>query len=231
MNQEKIGKFIKEIRKKNNLTQNDLASKLGVTYQAVSKWENGKNIPDISLLKEMSQIFDVDIDELLDGEKKKKKKRNNKLFTIILSIIIVIVISILIIILTNHDHSFEFKTLTSSCDEFDIIGSMAYNSDKTSIYISDVNYCGTEESTVYDELTCALYENYNDNKKIISSCMSEKNISLKDYLKNVKINVDDYSASCKSFTSSNLYLEINATLNNQIITYIVPITINDNCLK
>ena len=47
MDQEKIGNFIKEIRKKNNLTQKDLADKYNVTYQAVSKWENGKNMPDI----------------------------------------------------------------------------------------------------------------------------------------------------------------------------------------
>ena len=45
MDQEKIGKFIKEIRIKNNLTQKDLAEKYGVTYQAVSKWENGKCLP------------------------------------------------------------------------------------------------------------------------------------------------------------------------------------------
>ena len=58
MEQEKIGKFIKKLRKENNLTQKDLADKYGVTYQAVSKWETGKNIPDISLLKEISDIYD-----------------------------------------------------------------------------------------------------------------------------------------------------------------------------
>ena len=179
----------------------------------------------------MSKWFDVDINELLEGEIKEKKKKNNKLFIIVLLIIMLVVISILIMILTNHDNDFEFKTLTSNCDEFDIIGSMAYNSDKTSICISDINYCGTEESKVYDALTCTLYEDYNGNKNIISTCTSDKDISLADFLSNVKINVDDYSASCKSFTSSNLYLEINATLNNQIIIYKVPITVNDNCLK
>ena len=59
MDQEKIGKFIKELRKNNNLTQADLALKYGVTYQAVSKWENGKNIPDISIIKQMSKEISV----------------------------------------------------------------------------------------------------------------------------------------------------------------------------
>jgi len=76
MNQEKIGQFIKKIREENKLTQKELADKLGVTYQAVSKWENGKNVPDISILKEMSKMFNIDIDEILDGEKKNKNKNN-----------------------------------------------------------------------------------------------------------------------------------------------------------
>ena len=50
MDQEKIGKFIKDLRIKNNLTQKEFADKYNVTYQAVSKWENGKNMPDLSLL-------------------------------------------------------------------------------------------------------------------------------------------------------------------------------------
>ena len=76
MDQEKIGKIIKEIRKNNNLTQADLANKYNVTYQAVSKWENGKNIPDISILKQMSKDFNIDINDLLDG--KVNNKKNNK---------------------------------------------------------------------------------------------------------------------------------------------------------
>ena len=57
MNQEKLSNIIKEIRKKNNLTQKQLAEKLNVTYQAVSKWENGKNFPDIAILKKISEEF------------------------------------------------------------------------------------------------------------------------------------------------------------------------------
>ena len=59
MDQEKIGKFIKEIRTKEKLSQQKFALKYGVTYQAVSKWENGKNIPDISILKEMCREYET----------------------------------------------------------------------------------------------------------------------------------------------------------------------------
>ena len=69
-----VSKFIKEIRKKNNLTQSALADKLGVTYQAVSKWENGKNIPDMETLKAISKEFNVDIDMIVGNNKTKKDK-------------------------------------------------------------------------------------------------------------------------------------------------------------
>ena len=73
MDQEKIGKFIKDLRIKNNLTQKEFADKYNVTYQAVSKWENGKNMPDLSLLKEICKDFDVSLDDLFNGEKSVKK--------------------------------------------------------------------------------------------------------------------------------------------------------------
>lgn len=229
MNQEKIGNFIKEIRVKNNLTQKELADKLGVTYQAVSKWENGKNIPDISILKEISNIFNVDIDEIINGEIKEKKNKRKLLYVLFL---IIIIIGVIVFFFLNHDHNFEFKTLTSNCSEFDLTGSMAYNKDKTSIYISNINYCGNEENKLYDKIECVLYEEYGNTKTEISSCEnSDSAVTLGNYLKNAEIKVNDYTASCKKFLSSNLYLEISAYDKNKITTYKIPITINDNCMN
>lgn len=61
-----IGLKIKYLRKQHNITQKDLARSLCVTSQAISKWENGKNMPDISVLPKVAQIFGVSIDELFD---------------------------------------------------------------------------------------------------------------------------------------------------------------------
>ena len=69
MNQEKIGKFIAELRKEKNLTQNQLAEKLNITKNAVSKWERGLSLMDISLLKPLSEILGVSVSELLNGKK------------------------------------------------------------------------------------------------------------------------------------------------------------------
>lgn len=79
MNQEKIGRFIAECRKSKKITQSELSEKLGVTDRSVSNWENGKNMPDLSLWKPLCDIFDITINELLSGEKLNKEEYQEKL--------------------------------------------------------------------------------------------------------------------------------------------------------
>ena len=68
MDQVKIGKFISECRKKNNLTQVQLAEKLNITDRAVSKWENGKSMPDSSIMLDLCNELKISVNELLSGE-------------------------------------------------------------------------------------------------------------------------------------------------------------------
>ncbi|MCM1052954.1 MAG: helix-turn-helix domain-containing protein [Ruminococcus sp.] len=68
MNQEKIGKFISKNRKKGNLTQEQLAEKLNVSKNAVSKWERGLNLPDASLMPKLCEILNITLNELFSGE-------------------------------------------------------------------------------------------------------------------------------------------------------------------
>lgn len=67
LNLEKIGSKITTLRKKQKMTQNELAETLFVTHQAVSKWENGKSIPGIEILYELTKLFKISIDYLLDN--------------------------------------------------------------------------------------------------------------------------------------------------------------------
>ena len=69
MDQEKIGKFIASCRKEKKLTQEELAEKLNITKNAVSKWERGLSLMDMSLLKPLSEILGVSVNEILSGEK------------------------------------------------------------------------------------------------------------------------------------------------------------------
>lgn len=229
MNQEKIGKFIKDLRVKEGLTQEAFANMFGVTYQAVSKWENGKNMPDISILKSISKKFNVSIDDLLEGYNNKKSK--NKILIPILIALFIIIIGLLVyfIIYEKNNHNIELNPINTTCSNFKITGSAAYNSDKASIYIYNITYCGNEDKNVYDKIECSLYENYEDKITLVSSSQEGINTNLTDYLENLSLKVDNYNSSCKNFKKSSLYLEISAYINEDITTYKIPITLEDNC--
>ena len=78
MNQEVIGNFIAECRKEKNMTQQELADKLGVTDRAISHWENGRRLPDYSLLKDLCDVLSISINELFSGEKISKEDYETK---------------------------------------------------------------------------------------------------------------------------------------------------------
>ena len=78
MNQERIGKFIAKCRKDKKMTQQELAEKLGVTDKSIGNWENGRNMPDLSLFKPLCDELDISINELLSGERLKKEEYQEK---------------------------------------------------------------------------------------------------------------------------------------------------------
>ncbi len=73
MNQLKIGKFLKQLRTEKNLTQEQLAESLNVSRRTVSRWETGFNLPDLDILVIMSDFYQVDLMELLEGERRNEK--------------------------------------------------------------------------------------------------------------------------------------------------------------
>ncbi len=78
MDQIKIGKFILNCRKEKGITQEQLAEKLGVTSKSISRWENGNTMPDYTLLKGLCNELDINVNELLSGEKIKGNDYMNK---------------------------------------------------------------------------------------------------------------------------------------------------------
>lgn len=78
LNQEKIGKFIAKLRNEKDLTQQELANKIGVTDRAISNWENGRRMPDLSLIKSLCDELGITINELLSGEKIEEKEYQTK---------------------------------------------------------------------------------------------------------------------------------------------------------
>lgn len=70
MDQKKTGSFLRELRKEKQFTQEQLAEWFGVTSRSVSRWETGSNMPDLSILVELADFYDVDIRDIIDGERK-----------------------------------------------------------------------------------------------------------------------------------------------------------------
>lgn len=126
MNQEKIGKFIAQCRKEKKMTQQELAEKLNVTDKTISRWENGHYLPDVSLFNELCNILDIEVVELLNGEKSKNdidrkevdetimkivdiskeeiKEKKKRIITISAFLILLItIIFILLLIFTNKE--------------------------------------------------------------------------------------------------------------------------------
>lgn len=70
IDQIKIGGFLRELRKENELTQEQLAEKFGVSSRSVSRWENGNTMPELGILVELADYYEIDIKEIIDGERK-----------------------------------------------------------------------------------------------------------------------------------------------------------------
>lgn len=227
MDGEKVGKLIKELRQKNNLTQAEFANRYGVTYQAVSKWENGINLPDITLLKEISRDFNINIDDILEGKITNKKKSK---MPYIIGIVFILLIALIIFLLLRNNSNFYFKTITTTCKEFKVTGTIAYDSNRSSINISSINYCGGDDKTKYDSIECELYEEENDEKILVSKCNKfGTKETLEEYLKEVEVRVDNYEQKCKYYAHNDLYLEIKASINNKTTIYKVDLNLNNNC--
>ena len=131
MNQNNIGQFISTKRREKNLTQEQLAEKLNVSNKTISKWENGKCMPDYSVIELLCQELDITLAELLDGEEKEpnsiriyddeqvkslickmQKMEKNHKYTIG---IILIVIGFLSLILTSLFGGSDFQNFLSGC--------------------------------------------------------------------------------------------------------------------
>jgi len=78
IDQIKIGRFLRELRKEKELTQEQLAEKFGVSSRSVSRWENGNTMPELGILVELAEYYGVDIKEIIDGERKSESMENEE---------------------------------------------------------------------------------------------------------------------------------------------------------
>lgn len=162
MDQVKIGKFIAEMRKSVGLTQDELGERLFIKGQSVSKWERGLNLPDTSILLELSEILNVSVTEILKGEridnknkdnnkpktlspelvKYVKKKQDKRLFrrVIILGVALTFIIIILFLYSVNNYNKFNIYSLECSHDDLTVKGMIIFNPTDKFIRISGIEY-------------------------------------------------------------------------------------------
>ena len=226
MDQDRIANIIKKVRKDNNLTQEKFANSLNVTYQAVSKWETGKSIPDISTLQLISKKYNVDINDLLDTNVSSKKS-TNYLFIIMVAIVAVIATGIIAYTIHNNHDTFESRELNTTCKDFNINGTVSYDSTKTHIYISNIDYCGKEDNNSYKRIESILYSIHTDGKEMeMAKGDTVNNITLNNYLKELKFNTS--SNTCSILKGIQLKLVIKAyTDDNVSTTFEIPLNLGD----
>ncbi|MBR2678910.1 MAG: helix-turn-helix transcriptional regulator [Bacilli bacterium] len=169
MNQKKIGKFIQERRKLKELTQVELADKLGVSNRTISSWENGNSLPDYSMFQDLCNELDISINELLSGEKLTEenyqqkleenfvstidynnKKRNKKIKKFIIFIIILVVLYLLYKVFIAY---FYYKDYSNHEDN-----SFPYNQNIETIQIQNNNKANTK--VLHDELNIYIPEGF-----------------------------------------------------------------------
>lgn len=224
MNQEKIGKFIKEKRIDNKLSQKELADALGVTPQAVSKWENGKNLPDMTVLTEMSKLFNVSIEEIICG--KKTKKRISKWWYGLIGVMVICVIIIIILLVNNNDY-LEYKNLITSSSDFVLNGTLVKTNEHTLLVIDNVKYSSDDE-TIYEELNCTLYQIDGNTQILMSSADEGYDTTLSSYLESVRIIMDHESDNCTMFINTQMVIRLDLlAYDGKTISYEIPIIIDE----
>ncbi len=186
MDQDKFGKFIKELREEKGWTQQDLADMIPIDRTAISKWELGKRSPDTLGLKKLSELFEITINELLSGEKnvdehivlniledRNKFKNRIKFLMLIICILLILFLSYYFI---NQFNSIHVYTMNAENRNFELINSMVVKT-KEKIYFNIGNIKIKNDINIEN---VELYYLYNNKKEIIYSS-EDKNIYFFDY--------------------------------------------------
>lgn len=168
-----IGKLIIKYRKENDVTQQELANILGVSNTAISKWESGTNLPDISLIKPLSELLDVPIMTLIgedeDEVESPPPKHISKTLLILIAIIILLVTSITILIF----HNFNLKRKNEECN----------NKETTLVYKitsdDELKLNATAIINGSNIITTINYINYQDYNAGTSKAITATNVELR----------------------------------------------------
>ena len=235
MDNKKIGKLIAKLRNEQGLTQQELGDKIGVGFRAVSKWERGLTLPDISNINELSKILGISSDELLSGELKakeeqteenssKNKKKISRKTKIIISVITLLILTITTTIIYYNDKTYVYDITSTNEDEHHIEGKVTFKGKNISImlnklYFIDDNFASTIITNYQYEIisndTFIFGYGQNSQGKVI-----EKEYTIQEFTDSFKINY-----------SSDTYVKRKVILKNNIYLYLTMWDTNSKEIK
>ena len=217
MNQNKIGELIEKLRKEKNLTQRELADILGVSNTAISKWENGNNLPDITMLEPLSQALDIDVLDLIKAQSNtypdNTSKKNKMLKKNILKIIHFLLVILTIIGITNfitykttnskikHISSTEVEIyrIRGKDENLSIDGYLIFNDKESIIFFKNIKYQGPGIGTAeFEKINSLEFYLIIDNEKVyyFNNTLKGKTYKINEFLEQAKngtmVNYFDY---------------------------------------
>ena len=170
---EKIGDFIARLRKEKELTQEKLGEALGVSSKTISKWERGVNAPDISLLNSLSSILEVDVEELLNGEKKENenasKNRKKFILKVMVGLLFLVLLSFPILFTIFNYNSVQIYRIESKTDKYFVDGFAMFNRARNLILIHNIDLMDSGVGTVEEDKIKTLQVSFVSGDKTISS--------------------------------------------------------------
>lgn len=168
-----VGNFIATLRKEKGLTQEKLGEQLGVSSKTVSKWERGVNAPDIFLLESLSNILDVDIKEILNGERISKnslsKKHRRTIIKIITAIFLVILLSFPVLFTIFNYNTVQIYNIKSKTDKYFVTGFIMYNKERNVLLINNIDLYDKNVGTEKEDKIKSIIIGVHSGDKVVFS--------------------------------------------------------------
>ena len=234
MNQEKIGKLIAKQRKAKGLTQQQLGDKVGVGYRAVSKWETGLTLPDISIINELSAILGITADELLKGELNNKEQKHHSKTALLIIIFTIMIITIIVSIYIKNSNSEYAYTITVDNANTHVVGNTVFKRNRLKMTIKSINFDDYElNQTMVQNYQYKIISNdvviFGFGYNSITESLKEP-VMIRDLLK--KINIDFYDEielTQNEIVENNIFVEFIFTdidgniINKELELVLIPI--------
>lgn len=223
------GQIILELREKNNMTQTQLADKLNINSNAISKWENGITLPNEENITKLNKIFNVSIDDIYNNSsidnKRNIKERIleyfNKYFYVLVSLLVILFVLFILFFLffINNNGKFNYYSIEKTNQEYNINGSIVEMPDRLSISLSNIyfneskiNSSNYETSIYMDNILLYRVGDITDTK--------DRSISLNEYLQSINVNLSDELLITKkeNLDGKQLNIKVRYKLDDEIKT-------------